>query len=96
MDKPRLLQELHFAAQPVVAELEASEFIELADRLSACIARAEGGDSAGRNAALREIAGLCHIKAFGDIYVKGPTEHEWLSMLTLLSAAARSLEAAGA
>src|SRR3546814_7773421 len=63
MDRPQHVQELYAAAAPVVSELRASEFFDLADRLSACLALATTGNPKERTVALQEIRGLCHIKA---------------------------------
>src|SRR3546814_2454171 len=82
MDRPQHVQELYAAAAPVVSELRASEFFDLADRLSACLALATTGNPKERTVALQEIRGLCHIKALGDTYVKRPTDLEWLNMLS--------------
>src|SRR3546814_4164108 len=68
MDRPQHVQELYAAAAPVVSELRASEFFDLADRLSACLALATTGNPKERTVALQEIRGLCHIKALGDTY----------------------------
>ena len=88
MDRLQHVQELYAAAAPVVNELRASEFFDLADRLSSCLALATTGNSNERTVALQEIRGLCHIKALGDTYVKRPTDLEWLAILSKLSAAA--------
>jgi hypothetical protein len=88
MDRSQQAQELHASAAPVINELRISEFFDLADRLSACIALATTGDPDERTKALQEIQGLCHIKALGDTYVKRPTDLAWLTMLSQLSAAA--------
>src|SRR3546814_2994132 len=90
MDRPQHVQELYAAAAPVVSELRASEFFDLADRLSACLALATTGTPKERTVALQEIRGLCHITALGDTYVKRPTDLEWLNMLSKLSASATS------
>jgi hypothetical protein len=81
-------RELCEAAAPVVNELRASKFFDLADRLSACLALATTGTLNERTVALQEIRGLCHIKALGDTCVERPTDHDWLEMLDQLSAAA--------
>jgi hypothetical protein len=75
---------LSLAAAPILSELIASGHLDLAQDLSSSVSLSENGSPSEKAEALKRIQLLCHIKALGDIHVKGPSWTEWLNWLTIL------------
>lgn len=77
MNNPELVTKV----QQVVSILSGSGFSGEAARLQGLLDALNSG-SRPRHECLSEIEGLCGVKSFGDLYVKGIEYNSWMRLLS--------------